>query len=313
MVVTRSTPLLRSVLIYCLIALSMGLIVRADQSGSVVVDSTVGSDSSATVESVESARFDSSEIYIYDLSSDPYEATNIYGNEDSAQLKIIEEIEDRVTYWSQFYTAVANEGSDREAYTAAGGYASWVDSDFTPLNIDQVYSTSSAPHIVYVLVDDWGWNDFGSRSTYMSWTTPTIDALASEGVSLSNFYTNEVCAPSRASLMTGRYAFKLGFQSGVEDMSAKFVLNLTEITLAQELRSAGYRNYMVGKWVSIVVPLLILSNWSSAWCRTWDSRQYKTVQTTEDSIISTVTTTRRSTIIRRNTTVSLICMKISIS
>lgn len=42
-------------------------------------------------------------------------------------------------------------------------------------DVKQIYSYEGAPHIVYVLVDDWGYNDFGQRSTYLSWTTPTLD------------------------------------------------------------------------------------------------------------------------------------------
>jgi arylsulfatase A-like enzyme len=67
-------------------------------------------------------------------------------------------------------------------------------------------------------------------------------SLANNGVLLTNYYTNDVCAPSRSTLMTGRYSLRLG----VYDNYAE--LPLTETTLAEELKSAGYRNYIVGKW-----------------------------------------------------------------
>ena len=58
-------------------------------------------------------------------------------------------------------------------------------------------SSSSTPNIVFVLVDDWGYNDVGYRSSYLSWTTPTIDRLASEGIKLENYYTAYYCMPAR--------------------------------------------------------------------------------------------------------------------
>ena len=109
---------------------------------------------------------------------------------------------------------------------------------------DDTKSSSSAPNIVFVLVDDWGWNDVGWRSTYLSWTTPNIDKLASEGVKLDNYYTAYVCLPARSSLMTGRYPFRQGTWSNNYESE----LPLDESTLAQELQAVGYKTYMVGKW-----------------------------------------------------------------
>ena len=54
----------------------------------------------------------------------------------------------------------------------------------------QIYFPENPPHIIFVLVDDWGYNDIGLRSTYMNWTTPTIDKLAKEGIFLENYFTH---------------------------------------------------------------------------------------------------------------------------
>ena len=89
-----------------------------------------------------------------------------------------------------------------------------------------------------------GFNDVGYRSTYLSWTTPTIDRLAAQGVKLENYYTGYSCVPARGAFLTGRYPIRLGLwqaQDGAE-------LPLTEVTLGQEMKSAGYQTYMVGKW-----------------------------------------------------------------
>lgn len=93
-----------------------------------------------------------------------------------------------------------------------------------------------------MLIDDWGYNDVGFRSTYMNWTTPTIDKIKDNGVLLTNYYTYEICSPSRASLLTGRYTLRHGVTTQGNE------LPLTELTIAQELKSAGYHTYMVGKW-----------------------------------------------------------------
>merc|ERR1719401_1629413 len=68
---------------------------------------------------------------------------------------------------------------------------------------------ANPPNIIYVLQDDWGFNDPGFRSTYANFTTPTIDGMKNEGVLLDRFYTYHSCSPSRAMLFTGRYANKL--------------------------------------------------------------------------------------------------------
>jgi arylsulfatase A-like enzyme len=95
-------------------------------------------------------------------------------------------------------------------FASLGGIGAWVDSSFEPTTITQKYDYSDAPNIVFVLIDDWGYNDPGYQSTYLSWTTPNIDSLASEGIILKNYFSNQICIPSRGALMTGRYPLRLG-------------------------------------------------------------------------------------------------------
>jgi arylsulfatase A-like enzyme len=78
----------------------------------------------------------------------------------------------------------------------------------------------------------------------MSWTTPTIDRLASEGIKLENYFTSYSCVPARGAFLTGRYPIRLGLWEAGEGAE----LPLEETTIAQELQSAGYRTYIVGKW-----------------------------------------------------------------
>ncbi len=58
------------------------------------------------------------------------------------------------------------------------------------------------PHIVFVMVDDQGYNDIGYHGSEIH--TPVLDQLAGEGVKLENYYVQPICSPSRSQLMTGR-------------------------------------------------------------------------------------------------------------
>lgn len=137
------------------------------------------------------------------------------------------------------------------AWDKADGVVPWLPNEVTYREraLPKLFSNPTAPHIVFFVVDDWGFNDVGYQSTYMDWTTPNIDKLASKGVKLNNYYTNEFCVPSRAALMTGRYALRFGMHNYMEDSDReRLELPTGEVTLAEELKTAGYRTNLVGKW-----------------------------------------------------------------
>jgi hypothetical protein len=72
-------------------------------------------------------------------------------------------------------------------------------------------------HIVHIVVDDLGWGDVSWRADRSgqrdSVSTPELDSLLRRGVLLDHFYTPKDCAPSRASMMTGRWPFRVGYYS----------------------------------------------------------------------------------------------------
>jgi arylsulfatase A-like enzyme len=103
------------------------------------------------------------------------------------------------------------------------------------------------PNIVLIVADDMGYGDFGCWNGGLS-QTPALDALAAGGVTLSQHYSaSPVCAPARASLLTGRYPHRTGAIDTLE-MRGLDRLALREHTIADLLRRAGYATGMVGKW-----------------------------------------------------------------
>ena len=59
------------------------------------------------------------------------------------------------------------------------------------------------PNILFILADDYGWNDVGYHGSEIQ--TPVLDSLAAKGIKLDNYYVQPICTPSRSQLMSGRY------------------------------------------------------------------------------------------------------------
>jgi arylsulfatase A-like enzyme len=102
------------------------------------------------------------------------------------------------------------------------------------------------PNIVYIVSDDQGWRDVGFHGSDIK--TPNLDALAQGGARMEQFYSEPMCTPSRAALMTGRYPHRYGLQTLVIPSSGTYGLATDEWLLPQALKEAGYRTAIVGKW-----------------------------------------------------------------
>ncbi len=106
---------------------------------------------------------------------------------------------------------------------------------------------ATAPNIVIIFADDLGWGDlacFGAKRI----RTPNLDKLAREGTRFTSFYASQpVCSASRASLLTGCYANRIGIHGALSPRS-KTGLNTGETTLAEMLRDRGYATAIFGKW-----------------------------------------------------------------
>lgn len=108
--------------------------------------------------------------------------------------------------------------------------------------------SADRPNVIVILVDDMGFSDIGYGSEI---STPNIDALASGGVTFSQFYNTGRCCPTRASLMTGLYSHQAGVgwmttDQGVPGYGGR--LNNKCVTIAEVLGQAGYFTAMTGKW-----------------------------------------------------------------
>ncbi|MPZ19137.1 MAG: sulfatase-like hydrolase/transferase [Luteitalea sp.] len=100
------------------------------------------------------------------------------------------------------------------------------------------------PNIVLIMTDDQGWAQLGVHGDDVL-KTPNLDRLASESVELTRFYVSPVCAPTRASLMTGRYNYRTGV---VDTWLGRAMMHPDEVTLAEMLSAAGYHTGIFGKW-----------------------------------------------------------------
>lgn len=105
------------------------------------------------------------------------------------------------------------------------------------------------PNVVLILVDDMGYSDIGCYGSEIR--TPHLDALAADGVRVTQFYNGARCCPTRAALLTGRYAHQAGIGHMVNNLghpAYQGYLNEDCVTIAEALRPAGYRTIMSGKW-----------------------------------------------------------------
>src|SRR5688572_16669554 len=103
---------------------------------------------------------------------------------------------------------------------------------------------AAAPNVLLIVSDDQGYGDLSLHGN-PHLKTPHLDSIGQNGIRFDRFFVSPLCAPTRASLLTGRYALRTGVtgvQGGTETMSAD------EDTLPEALKNAGYRTGIFGKW-----------------------------------------------------------------
>jgi arylsulfatase A-like enzyme len=108
-------------------------------------------------------------------------------------------------------------------------------------------NSANSPNFVILFADDLGYGDLSSYGHPLI-RTPNLDKMAEEGARFTSFYAGApVCTPSRAALLTGRYAARIGLPN-VLGPDSENGINPEEITLAEALKERGYQTQAVGKW-----------------------------------------------------------------
>ncbi len=110
--------------------------------------------------------------------------------------------------------------------------------------MEQRANSSKRPNVIILLTDDQGYGDMSCHGN-PHLTTPAIDSFAQQSTEMDQFYVCPVCAPTRASLMTGRYNYRTG---AIDTYVGRAMMYNDEITLAEVLKRSGYQTGIFGKW-----------------------------------------------------------------
>lgn len=115
---------------------------------------------------------------------------------------------------------------------------------FMLITVPGISQKGQPPNVLLIITDDQGYGDLGFHGNPIIWT-PHLDKLAAASVRLNNFYVSPVCAPTRSSLMTGRYSLRTGVH---DTYNGGAIMSGDEVTIAEVLKKAGYRTGAFGKW-----------------------------------------------------------------
>jgi len=111
----------------------------------------------------------------------------------------------------------------------------------------QTTPSAPRPNFVVFLTDDMGYGDLQSYGNPVI-RTPNLDQMARDGIRLTSFYASApICTPSRAGFLTGRYAIRSGLTAALGPGAPVGIAD-SETTLAEVLKTRGYRTAMIGKW-----------------------------------------------------------------
>lgn len=107
--------------------------------------------------------------------------------------------------------------------------------------------TEQQPNFIIIFTDDQGYQDLGCYGS-PNIKTPNIDKMVAEGMKFTSFYAQTVCGPARASLLTGSYPMRIERAAHDDGLVPHPAMSLNEITIAELLKSRGYKTGMAGKW-----------------------------------------------------------------
>ncbi|MAU62878.1 MAG: arylsulfatase [Flavobacteriaceae bacterium] len=118
--------------------------------------------------------------------------------------------------------------------------------------------TDPKPNVIFILVDDLGWNDLGYTGSKF-YESPNIDKLSNDSFEFHTAYAaSSVCSPTRASIMTGKHPARVNITDWIPGVDPKnrpllgpqdlHQLPLDETTIAEKLKQSGYKTFYAGKW-----------------------------------------------------------------
>ncbi|HUQ94132.1 MAG TPA: sulfatase-like hydrolase/transferase [Bryobacteraceae bacterium] len=107
-----------------------------------------------------------------------------------------------------------------------------------------LHAQQRRPNVILIITDDQGYGDLSLHGNPQL-DTPSLDSIGKDGVQFTHFHVNPVCSPTRSSVMTGRYYYRTGV---VDTFLGRSMMHNDEVTLAEVLKSAGYRTGLFGKW-----------------------------------------------------------------
>jgi arylsulfatase B len=111
----------------------------------------------------------------------------------------------------------------------------------------------NATNIIFIIADDLGWDVFGDYPGIngIKANTPTLDSLALKGITFTNFWSNPVCSPARAAMLTGKYGFRTGVGGVPVPVTAADVLKSSETVIQKYINDKTANKYapaVIGKW-----------------------------------------------------------------
>ena len=115
---------------------------------------------------------------------------------------------------------------------------------FFTLHLGCTNKVKQKPNIIIIITDDQGYGDIGFNNNSQILTS-NLDLLANQSIRFNNFYVSPVCAPTRSSLLTGRYSLRTGV---TDTYNGGAMMSTDELTLSEILRENNYNTGIFGKW-----------------------------------------------------------------
>ena len=118
-------------------------------------------------------------------------------------------------------------------------------------------------HILFFLIDDYGFADASYKNSMYKGAaaappTPTLDALAMNGVRLESYYVHSLCSPTRTALLSGRYSYTIGMSDTVIVNGQDTDMPLNLLTIADHFQRGGWNTSAYGKWYDYHLILFLV-------------------------------------------------------